>query len=89
MLDEEERRADVDGEEPVEIRDRRLLDRRGFRDAGIGDEDVEAVADDVADLAARLWAPSGAARSAAMLSARPPAFLISATTDSASAAPRP
>ena len=30
-----------------------LLDRRGLRDAGVGDEDVETVADQVADLSGK------------------------------------
>src|SRR6267378_5698655 len=45
LLDEEEWRADVDREEPVEILDRGFLDGRRPRDSGIGDEDVEPVAD--------------------------------------------
>ena len=89
MLHKEEGRADVDGKEAVEILDRRVLDLRSLGDAGIGDEDVEAVADDGADLVASLCGPSGAARSAATASARPPALRISATTASASSAPRP
>jgi hypothetical protein len=48
LLDEEERRAHVDGEQPIEILDRRVLDGRGFRHPGVGDQDIEAVADDLA-----------------------------------------
>ena len=32
----------------VEILDRRVLDRRCLRDAGVGDKDIEPIADDVA-----------------------------------------
>ena len=49
LLHQEERRADVDGEEVVEVLDRGVLDARRLRDAGIGDQDVEPVADDGAD----------------------------------------
>ena len=50
MLDEEIGRADVDGDQGVEILDRGVLDRRGLGDAGVRDEDVEAAADDAANL---------------------------------------
>jgi hypothetical protein len=50
LLDEEERRADIDRKEPVEILDRGLLDRRRFRDSGIGYEDIQPVADHGANL---------------------------------------
>ena len=59
LLDEEERRPHVDGEEPVEILDRRVLDGRRFRHAGVGDQDVEAVADDLARLLGELVWPVG------------------------------
>jgi hypothetical protein len=49
LLHQKERRADVHGEEVVEILDLGVLDARRLRDAGVGDEDVEAVADDGAD----------------------------------------
>ncbi len=57
LLDEEERRADIDREEPVEILDRGLLDGRRLRDSGIGDEDVQPVADHGADLFGELVRP--------------------------------
>ncbi len=47
LLHQEERRADVDGKETVEIRDRGVLDRRRLGDAGIGDEDVQTAAGNV------------------------------------------
>ena len=40
MLDQEKRCADVDGEEVVEVVDRGLLDRRGFRHPRIENEDI-------------------------------------------------
>ena len=49
MLHQEERRADVHGEEAVEVLDRGVLDARRLRDAGVGDQDVEPVADNGAD----------------------------------------
>ena len=54
LLDEEKRRADVDGEQPVEVFDRRLFNGRGFGNAGISNQDVEAIADDGADLLGEL-----------------------------------
>jgi hypothetical protein len=48
LLHQEIGGADIDREEIVEIGEARVLDRRGFRNAGIGDENVELVADDVA-----------------------------------------
>ena len=89
LLHQEERRADVDGEQAVEVLDRGVLDRGILRDAGVGDEDVQPVADDAADLGGQLCGPSGAAMSADTASARPPAARISRSTASASAAPRP
>ena len=59
LLDEEERRSHVDGEQSVEILDRRVLDRRGFRHAGVGDKDIEAVADDLARPLCQLVWPVG------------------------------
>jgi hypothetical protein len=47
LLDEEKRRSHVDREQAVEILDRRVLDRGRFRHAGVGDKDIEAVADDL------------------------------------------
>jgi len=43
------RRADVDGEQVVEVLDRRVFDRRRLGDAGVGHQDVETIADDGAD----------------------------------------
>jgi hypothetical protein len=54
-----ERRAQVDGEETIEILDGVVLDRGGLRGAGIGDEDVKAIADDGANL---LGKPVGTVR---------------------------
>ncbi len=54
MLDEEIGCADVDGEKIVEIRNCRVLDRRGPGEAGIGDEDVQAIAHDGSDLLGEL-----------------------------------
>jgi len=48
-LHQEERRADVDGEHAVELRHRLVLDAGWCRDAGIGDEDIEPVADEFFD----------------------------------------
>jgi hypothetical protein len=53
----EERRADVDGEEPVEILDRGLLDGCRLGDSGIGDEDVQPVANYRVDLLGELVCP--------------------------------
>ena len=50
LLHEEERRPDVDGEQLVELLDGGVFDRRRSRGAGVGDEDVEPVADDLANL---------------------------------------
>src|SRR5258708_31843284 len=57
MLDKEERRGDVDREEPVEILDGGLLDGRRLRGSGIGDKDVQPVADHGADLLGELVCP--------------------------------
>ena len=65
LLHQKERRADIDGEQRVEILDRGVLDGGGFGDAGIGDKNVEPVAHDVRTCSASLCGPSGAARSAA------------------------
>jgi hypothetical protein len=54
LLYEKERRADVDCEELIEILDRRFLDGRRFRDARIGDQDVQAISDNVAGLPGKL-----------------------------------
>ena len=53
-LNEEERRAHVDGEQRIEVGDRRLFNRRGPRDAGIGDQDVEAISDDASNVGGEL-----------------------------------
>jgi hypothetical protein len=50
LLHQEERRAHIDGELTVEVFDRRLFNGRRLRDPGVGDEDVETVADDGTDL---------------------------------------
>ena len=46
LLHQEIRRADVDGEQAVEVLDRHGLERRRVRNPGIGHEDVEPAADD-------------------------------------------
>ncbi len=51
--------AHIDGEQRVELVDRQILDRRGLRDAGIGDQYVEAVADDATNLRRQLVRPVG------------------------------
>ena len=50
LLHEKERCAHIHREEAVEIFDGRLFDGGRFRDARIGDEDIEAAADDGAHL---------------------------------------
>jgi hypothetical protein len=50
LLHEEEGRPDVDGEKIVEFLNRIVLDRCGLGDAGIGDEDIQTIAHDGADL---------------------------------------
>ena len=59
LLDEEEGSSHVDGEQSVEILDRRVLDGRGFRHPGVGDKDIEAVADDLARPLRQLVWPVG------------------------------
>jgi hypothetical protein len=59
LLDEEKRRAHVDGEQSVEILDRRFLYRCRFRHAGVSDKDIEAVADDLARPLCQLVWPVG------------------------------
>ena len=54
MLDQEVGCLNIDREQAVEIRDRGLLDRCRFRDAGIGNENVEAIADDAAHLSGEI-----------------------------------
>ena len=54
MLHQEERRTDIDREETIEILDCGVLDGRGLRDASIGDENIEAAADDAADFAGQI-----------------------------------
>ena len=48
MLDEKEGGANVDGEQPIEILNGCIFDGGGFRDPCISDQDIEAIADDVA-----------------------------------------
>ena len=74
LLHQKEGRADVDGEQPVEILDGGVLDRRWFRDAGIGDEDVETIADNVAGQFCQLVRAVGRSEIGDTASARPPAF---------------
>ncbi len=50
MLYEEERRAYVDGKQRVEIADSRLFDGRGFENTGIGNKNVEPIANDTKNL---------------------------------------
>src|SRR5206468_1311615 len=50
LLYQEERRADIDGEQRVEIADGRFFDGCSFGDAGIGDKDVEPIAHNAANL---------------------------------------
>jgi hypothetical protein len=50
LLHQEEWCPDIDGKEIVEILDLHVLDLRRLRDAGVGDQDVEPIADDGADL---------------------------------------
>ena len=50
LLYEKERRAHVDGKQLVEVLDGRLFDARGPGYAGIGDQDIEARADDFTSL---------------------------------------
>lgn len=57
LLHQEERCADVDGEQPVKIGNRRLLDQGGLADAGIGHKNVEPVADDLLHLRRQLVRP--------------------------------
>jgi hypothetical protein len=57
LLHEEEGCADIDGEEVVEILDRILLDRCGLGCACIGDEDIQAIAHDGANLFGELVRP--------------------------------
>ena len=54
LLHQEIRRADIDRKELIEILDRDFLDGRSFRDSGIGDKDVQAIADDAARLPGKL-----------------------------------
>jgi hypothetical protein len=44
LLHQEKRRADVDGEETIEVIDLGIFDTGRLRDAGVGDEDVEPLA---------------------------------------------
>jgi hypothetical protein len=48
LLHKKEGGAYVDGEQLIEILDGAFLDGCGFRDPGIGDKNIEAIADDVA-----------------------------------------
>jgi hypothetical protein len=49
LLNEKERRADIHGEQPVEIRHRLILDRRRGGDPSAGDENIEPGADPFAN----------------------------------------
>jgi hypothetical protein len=57
LLHKEEGCPDVDGEEIVEILNRIVFDRCGLGDAGIGDEDIQTIAHDGADLLGELVRP--------------------------------
>jgi hypothetical protein len=57
LLDEEERRADVDREKLVEILNRGRLDGRRLRDSGVGHQNVQPVSDHGADLLGELVWP--------------------------------
>src|SRR5262249_10540903 len=54
-----ERRADIDGKETVEILDRVVLDHCGLRGTGIGDEDIQSVANNGANLLGKFMRPVG------------------------------
>ena len=56
LLHQEIRGADIDGEKRVEILDGRFLDRRSPGNPGIGDQDVQAVTDDLPRLGGELYA---------------------------------
>jgi hypothetical protein len=58
-LDEKEGGANVDGEQPIEIFNGGIFDGGGFRDSGISDKDIEAIADDVAREFGKLVRPIG------------------------------
>ena len=51
------RTADIGGEQVVEVFDRVFLDRGGLRDAGIGHEDVQPLADERANLLGKRGGP--------------------------------
>ena len=90
MLNKEERRADVDRKQPVEILDCGLLDRRRLGNAGVGDQDVQSIPDNCAHLAGKLCRTIGSgqvhANSLCMAASRE---VICATTAWASAALAP
>jgi hypothetical protein len=50
LLDQEERRPDIDGEELIEVLDSIIFDRFDFGDACIDHQDIEPAADDAADV---------------------------------------
>jgi len=50
LLHQKEWRADIDREQRVEIRNRGVFDGRGLGDPGIGDQNVEPLADNTAGL---------------------------------------
>jgi hypothetical protein len=57
VLDEKERRANIDREEAIEILNRRLLDARRLRHACVRDENVQSVANDTASLPDQVVSP--------------------------------
>ena len=59
LLDQEVGGTHVDGELRVEVLDRRLFDRGRRGDAGIGDQDVQTVADDLPHLGGEPVRPPG------------------------------
>ena len=59
LLHKKEGGANVDCEQPIEILNRGILDRCGFRDPRISDKDIEAIADDLAGDFRKLVRPIG------------------------------
>jgi hypothetical protein len=57
LLDEKERRADIDREKAVEILNRRVFDARRLRHAPVCDENIQPVADDIASLPGQVVCP--------------------------------
>ena len=62
LLHQKIRGAHVDGEQLVEVFDRGVLDAGRLRDAGIGDQNVEAIADDRANLFGQCMRTAGCAQ---------------------------